>query len=63
MDFRGKLVDTSHIVTVQTDGEQIAAIHRGGSGDAIGGDDVWIAPAILMCRSMVWGGSTTKPKI
>ena len=47
MNFRGKLVDTSQVVTVQTDGEEIAAVHRGGSGDAIGGDDVWIAPAIF----------------
>ena len=63
MNFRGKLVDTSQAVTVQTDGEEIAAIHREEVGDAIGGDDVWIAPAIFDVQVKVWVGSTIKPKI
>lgn len=62
MNFRGKLVDTSHVVTVQTDGEQIAAIHREGAGDAIGGDDVWITPAIFDVQVNGVGGINYKAK-
>ena len=47
---------------MQTDGEDIAAVHREGVGDAIGGDDVWIAPAIFDVQVNGVGGINYKAK-
>ncbi len=62
MNLKGKLVGTSDVVTVQTEGENIAGIHCGVSTDAIGGDDVWIAPAIFDVQVNGIGGINYKAK-
>lgn len=62
MNFKGKLVGASEVVTVQTEGEHIAGICRDGSADAIGGDDVWIAPAIFDVQVNGIGGINYKAK-
>ncbi len=62
MNLKGKLVGTSEVVTVQTEGEKIAGIHRAVLAGAIGGDDVWIAPAIFDVQVNGVGGINYKAK-
>jgi len=62
MNFKGKLVGTSNVVTVQTEGEKIASVNGAVSADAIGGDDVWIASAIFDVQVNGVGGINYKAK-
>lgn len=58
MNFRGKLVGTGTAVTVRTAGEKIASVDA--VKDAIGGDDVWLAPAICDVQVNGVGGINYK---
>lgn len=60
MDFRGKVVGTTDVVTVHTEGAKIASIHRNSNNNAIGGDDVWVAPAIFDVQVNGVGGINYK---
>lgn len=60
MDFRGKLVGTGRAVTVRTAGERIASVVDAPAKDAVGGDDVWIAPAIFDVQVNGVGGINYK---
>jgi N-acetylglucosamine-6-phosphate deacetylase len=62
MNFKGKLVGTSNVVTVRSEGEKIASINGAVSTDAIGGDDVWLAPAIFDVQVNGVGGINYKAK-
>jgi len=60
MAFRGKLVGSGDVVTVQADGGKIASVDETVVGDAIGGDDVWVAPAIFDVQVNGVGGINYK---
>jgi len=60
MDFRGKLVGADAVVTVCTEGDRIASVSAAETNEAIGGDDVWIAPAIFDVQVNGVGGINYK---
>ena len=62
MNFTGRLVGTSDVVAVQTEGDKITSVNGVVAADAIGGDDVWIAPAIFDVQVNGVGGINYKAK-
>lgn len=62
MAFRGKLVGSGGVVTVQVDGDKIASIGTTDVAGTIGGDDVWLAPAVFDVQVNGVGGINYKAK-
>ncbi|MGA1197268.1 MAG: N-acetylglucosamine-6-phosphate deacetylase [Candidatus Latescibacterota bacterium] len=62
MAFQGKLVGSGEVVTVKAEGDKIASIDAGVVAEAIGGDDVWLAPAVFDVQVNGVGGINYKAK-